>query len=341
VASWALRLLDLAGATVQASMPFRSLTARWVLNGPGSLEVDFRSSENLGGADPGLHILQLERDGTNVWSGPLVSADVDPDARSVKLEADGWASILGLFVVTTNLDYVAVNQQQVAWNLINHFQGLTQGAWGLTQGVHTGGNVTRTVSYCGNERPNVLDEVNKWTGLDDGLDWEVDPFKAFNTWQPQRKTATAIALTQSNVDELKWIKSARDLRDYITGIGSDDCGPVLADVADTTIASTYKRRQAAISGSWNTTNETTAEAREELRALKHPRFDASVVFRDGAASAPAWGTYPLGSTLTLQDSRGYSTFGPSTLRVMEISVSIEAPTSLPARVELRLGSAVD
>ncbi len=345
MATWRLDSRDLAGTLVKQGLTFQRATARWILNSAGSIEVDFDLYE-LAAADlqPGEHELVLLRDGVRAWGGYAWDVDADVDAETIKFTGEGYASMLRDRRVTSDLIYTvpplgaALNQQQIAWNLISHTMAQADGNVGFTQGTHTGGNVTRERAYCANERPNVYESLEELTEYDDGLDWEIDADKAFNTWQPQRKAASGITFNGNNVDGISYSNRAREVLTYVSAIGEGDCTPPLADVSDATQALKYKRRHGVIQARTSKQAEVTAQANEELRAKKRSSWAAKVHFREDASSAPPWGSYHVGDTFTLTDDRGYATFSVS-LRILEIALTLEPPSF--AIVEIAADSAVD
>jgi hypothetical protein len=344
VASWTLDVYNRTGSTlVQADIPFRGLAARWELNGAGSLEADFAlEAAGLTAAAVGQHELQLKRNGTTVWAGPLLQTDVDPQGRTVRFAAQGLLSWLGSRVVTTDLYYNAVAQQTIAWNLISHTQGQANGSLGLVQGTHTGTSKTRTKAYCGlYERPNVLEELLKFTGYDDGLDFDIDPAtREFDTWYGSRGAASGLTLSGTNLDELTYVESAAEMVTYATAIGEGDCKPNVQDhVAPGSEPTTYGRRHAVVDVEDTITADILAQAKELVNAGKRTRFDASVAFREGGTGAPAWGSWAVGDTLTLTDNRGYSNFS-RTLRIAGWSVALDRGLPGIAYVQMDLTSAV-
>lgn len=341
--AWALDIRDRVGASlVKADVAFQALTARWVLNGAGSIEIDLHLQADIGGAAVGQNELQLKRSGTVVWAGPWVGTDVDPRGKRLRILGDGLWSWFRARVVTSDLLYSSVSDHAIAWGLLAHTQGQTYGSLGIVDGTATGTPTSRNRFYCSHERPNVAEELEALTALDDGFDFEIDPAsRAFNTWHPQRKAASGISLDGTKVDEVTYVEDVRDQLTFVTGIGSDDCGPILVDVSDSTLANTYGRKQASIDADSDTTSEVTAEANEELRAHKRPRMDARVLFREGGTGAPAWADLVVGNTLLLSDDRGYATFTNKVLRIVEKAVYLD--NGLPGRpiIELALSSAVD
>lgn len=331
-------------ALVQAALPFRRLRAARVPGGPGVLEADFGVWDDLGGVEPGIHELRLLEDGVVRFAGPLLDADVaDPREDSVKFQAEGlltWFREPGR-LITSDLSYTAIAQEQIAWNLIAHTQAQANGDLGIVQGSHTGSSVTRDRDYCAGERPNVWDELEAFTSLDDGLDLEIDPAtRAFNTWSPQRKPATGITLDGTKLDEISFVRSARDQVTYVSGIGEGKCKAYIYEASDAGVAATAGRKHVSLDASSNKTAEVDAEARELLRARKRARFDAHVSFRDNGPGVPAWTSLVPGGTLTLTDDRGYATYS-KTLRIVEVAVNLEADAPTVAQIEVLLSSAVD
>ena len=349
---WSLDLYDRAGASVLTPLPFMSLKATWQLNAPGTLEFDlqYQGTPTYVNMSPGIRTVKLSRSATVIWGGDLSHLSANAESRTVRGEADGWWAKARQRVIDADLIYTdtaPTSQQQIAWDIINHFQGQSNGSLSFTQGTHTGATVNRNRHYCGlTERPNAGQAVEDFTDLDDGFDFEIDPAtRQFNTWSPQRKTdlTGSIILNETNLMSLDWEESTRDMANTITGLGADDCGPIADDIVDATLQATYGRLQDIVQSNRNEASEIDAQAREELRIRKRPLFTAHVAFYETAG--PAWGTYALGDLVTLAPTKYFSTFNRP-LRISGISLSLEAGgshgtgTGLPF-YELELTNAKD
>lgn len=354
--TWSLDIFDLSNASVLANVPFKSLTASWVLNAPGSLEFDVNyrggslvhpTYDNLA---MGKRIAKLSRNGAVIWGGWLndVSASANKGVDgTVQCQCDGWWWRTRNRVVDADLIYTdgsPTSQQQIAWNIINHIQGQTDGYLGFSQGTHVGATVNRSRHYCGlTERPNAGQAVEDFTALDDGFDFEINPAtRAFNTWSSQRKTdlSGSIILNSSNLMSLSWQESAREMVNVVSGIGADDCGPIISDVTDATFRGTYLRLQDIVQSDKNKKGEIDSQSREELRSRKRGIFTALAAFYEVAG--PAWGTYGLGDLVTLAPDSYFSSFNKA-VRVSKISLTLEpnAAASANAWYELDLTSAKD
>lgn len=327
MATWTLDVRDRIGSTLlKADVAFRALTATWVLNGPGALEVDVRHDADLGGASCGQAEMQLKRDGVVVFAGPWLGTDVDPRGRAMRITCEGLWWWFRNRVVTADLLYADTAQHTIAWNLLNHAQGQTYGSLGITNGTHSGTPKTRSRFYCAANVPNVGEEVEAFTTYEGGFDFEIEPAtRTFKTWTPSRLAASGIALSGSSVDTLRWSEDMRGVRTFVTAVGADECGSILVTSSDTTLANTYGRLHGSVDADDDddTAGEVSERANEELRARKRRRFDAELVFRENGTGAPAFADLIVGNTLELSDTRGYSTFTGKVLRMVEVSVSLD------------------
>jgi hypothetical protein len=325
--AWTLDIRDRVGSTLlKSGVAFKSLTAHWVLNGAGSIEVELRHDADIGSALVGQAELQLLRNGTIVWAGPWLGSDVDPRGRRLRMNGEGLWWWFRRRVITSDLLYASTNQHQIAWNLLNHTQGQSFGSLGIIQGTHTGTNKARSRFYCKENVLNVAEEVEAFTQYDVGLDFNINPAtRAFDTWSPSRRSSSGISLDGSSVDTLTWTEDMRDVLTYYTGVGDSDCGAVLATATDGTQANTYGRLQEAgdADDEDDTSGEVTEFATEALNSRKRPRFDGTVIFREGGTGAPAFSSLIPGNTLLLSDTRGYSTFTNKLLRIADVGVSLD------------------
>jgi hypothetical protein len=343
LSAWQLDIWTRDGGTlIKEGVDFRSLSARWVLNGAGSIQVELGTSTDIGTAAVGKHEFQLKRQNVVEWVGPWLGTDVDAKKKTLKCNGEGLWSWFRDRVVTLNLLKTAVNQQQIAWDLINHAQGQADGQLGVTKGTHNGSSITRNRFYCADERPNVADEVEAFTELNTGFDFEIQASdRTFDTWQPSRKAASGISLDGNKVDAVTYVEEVRGMKNVVTAISADECGPLVLDESNATLRAAYGRRHGVIEPDLDEEAEVQAAAREELRSLQNPRFDATVFFREDGTNAPAWSSLVVGNTLLLSDDRGYATYTNKVLRIMEKAVHLDNGVPNKVFIELVLSSAVD
>ena len=336
---WAIDLYNLGGTAVLSNATVKGARFTWVLNAPGAFEAELEWTASRTDWAVGQRIVQLTRNSVVVWGGYLWGLSGNAQARTVGVSGEGYFSMLRHRVVTSDLSYEDVEQQTIAWNLIDHAQGQANGDLGFTLGHRTGHQtpVTRSRDYCARERPNVGDEItNLASAFVDGFDFEIDPAtKKFNTWDPARGVETGIILTGSDELTLEWDEDASEAASYVTATGSDNCSQPLVDVSDPTAISTFGRLHEAITVDSDKLHEVTAAASEELRQRKTGLFRATAAWDD--EYGPAWGTYGLGDYLTVAPADSLATFSKA-VRLVELAVQLESPTQ--AYVEAVLDGAL-
>lgn len=161
-----------------------TITYQEVLNGdgqlqcsvvPDKLEADVKNALRRlmdPSVPPDPLELHLYRDGSKVWAGPLVGWQIQ--GGTLTLDARGMAYYLRYWWVTSDLTYTATDQYTIAAGLIDHWQSLDYGNFGIdTSTVGTSGT-TRTRTYLADEHHNIHEAVTKLSEVSDGFDWWID-----------------------------------------------------------------------------------------------------------------------------------------------------------------------
>lgn len=278
--------------------------------------------------------VRLIRDGTCVWRANLARLRGNGRARTISAQADGlWSAMRHRFTMA-DLHFTAANQHQIAWDLIDHTQDQTDGGLGFTQGTHTGSSVTRSRWVCRYE--NIAEVVSELGAFSDGFEFDIDPVdKTFDTWTPKRGTASGITLTGSEELTFEWEEDYSDALSYAIATDDDECNPTTAIRSDATAAARFGRREELLIVDSGTLSEIEAAGDEELRIRKTGIVRARCAFDDDYG--PAWGTYDLGDTLTVNVSDGPAVFNRD-FRIVEIAISLESPSQ--AYIELGLDGAL-
>jgi hypothetical protein len=125
------------------------------------------------------------RNGKKVFSGPLVGGSVQGD--SINLEARGIASYLQYMDVESDLVFTGVDQATIVQTLVNQWQALEYGNFGIDTSNIAPTGVLRTVTYLLNELHNVADRIDDLRKMDNAFDWDIDPgSRALRLWSPTR-----------------------------------------------------------------------------------------------------------------------------------------------------------
>lgn len=314
------------------------------LNDPGSIEFTLPIDDPFvtPATFEGLsHEVRLYRDEALVAAGPLLMGEFTSKV-AVRFTAKGFGWWLSRREVDDDLVYNSVDQLQIAWNLIAFTQAKTDGNIGITRGSATPSGVTRSISYCLDQRPNILDEVGKLGATDDGFDFEVGPDKVFRTWHPLRGSTTSIVLdTMTNVVGLAdFARDYSEISNEVTGIkGGGNCETPVTELAlDTVSRGAYGLLQSNVSNSDVTAAHLAAIAADELRISSTPRIQPTVVLDASIADVvdmPDLADYDLGDEVMLQSTLGWASMN-ATFRIVEISV-LSRPNGLE-RISIKLDS---
>lgn len=332
----------MAGSSVSASTTFDSASFTWTLNGPGYFEADipwdaFDRATWL----PGAREVRLRRDGTRVWGGYMTRLSVAVTAEEPRprfnVSGHGYFERLRRYRVTSDLIYTDDPQEDIAAALVAHAMSQANGDIGLTAGSHTGSSRTRDREYCAIELPNVGEAIEEFATLEDGIDFEVDELKAFNTWAPHRGS-TSVVHTFDGDDEitLDLEEDASEAASYASAIGNppDDCAPRIVTVSDATAISRFKRLHEVTDADTNQKAEVTEEATELLRQRSKGFADMTLTY--DVDYGPAWGAIELGDMVGVDIPLGAGVFDEE-LRVMALRLSLEHADS--AYLELSLDGA--
>src|SRR5574339_1080032 len=224
VGDWQIDLQTAAGGAVVTDTEFKEATITWVLDGPGSAEVNL--PEDSTGSDwlAGQRRVKIFRNSTAYFTGWLTNVSEKSQGRphitALRCAAHGLAEILDWRVV--HGDFAGTNEvaTTTAWNLIQHAQAQTDGDHGFTLGTITGTATSRTSRFCDGDvvGDRIRELAEKGTG---GFDWEIDPAGAFNAWVGGRGTNKSGTITLTKDSTIRWDVNAEttDVTTYVTVIG--------------------------------------------------------------------------------------------------------------------------
>lgn len=115
----------------------------------------------------------LYRNDVMVQAGPIIG--VQTQGATIVITVRALAYYLKYMYITANLEYDTIDQYTIGKGLINHWQALDYGNFGIdTSGIGTAGH-TRTIKYARDEGPNVYTKLMELSGNVDGFEWYVDP----------------------------------------------------------------------------------------------------------------------------------------------------------------------
>jgi hypothetical protein len=338
---WTVDLLDNNGNLLATDTPVSSLSVTWSLDGPGSFQADV--PEDLAGQWLfGERRVRIKREDAPEFQGVMVALEEDTqsaddlsrkDGPLLQASGLGLASVLGTMIVHGDFSDFLEIATNIAWDLIQHAQGQTDGNWGFTLGTVTGTAPARTKEYCDGD--NIAEAIEELAAKDTGgFDWEIDADGAFNAWVGGRGTASGETLVRTDAQTWKVTGTAAELATYATALGEADepCGPPLVTVSSA-LATTYKRREHAVDVSTTDSAEMTDAANNEMKARARSRLRVHATFPEELMPW-AWGAVWLGDTLTVNPGAHFG--GAQTMRVIEIKVYAEPPDFAWVEYELEV-----
>ncbi len=117
--------------------------------------------------------IKLYRDGTAVQMGPIIGLQTQGPTLNVVCRAAGY--YLKYMFVTSDITHTNVDQYTIGKGLIDHWQALDYGDYGLiTSAIGTSGDL-RTVSYFADETPNILRKIEQLADNLTGFEFYIDP----------------------------------------------------------------------------------------------------------------------------------------------------------------------
>lgn len=152
-----------------------------VLNSPGSAQVTIPiwpvaglTKEMLA---PPRAVYAVEKDDELVWAGPIVTHQFDIDAGTMTLGCEGyWNYVRRRNLVGSSLTYTAVEQMQIAKNLIDWMQGfLTWGNIGIDASGFVASGVIRDRTYDAYAHPSIGKLIEDLAAVDNGFDFRLYP----------------------------------------------------------------------------------------------------------------------------------------------------------------------
>jgi hypothetical protein len=190
-----------------APIAFDNLTCSWELSRDGT--ADLSTTVRQLDADARWHLadpwarpceIQVLRDRQLWWRGPVWTVGLQGD--TVTVHARGRMAYLRYMQVgpdTGDLTYTNVDQHLIVKGLIDAWQALGYGHFGLDTSGITASGVTRTRAYLAAELPEVYELAGNLTEVRDGFDVEVTADGLVVCHHPQQGQVKDLYLDHRNI----------------------------------------------------------------------------------------------------------------------------------------------
>lgn len=269
--------------------------------------------------------LWLYRNGKQVFSGPLLTGL--PNGDTVSLQAHGAIAYLKMWYVVGNLSFVDVDDAAIAVELIDQWQRLEYGNFGIdTSAVGAIGKV-RTIQYAYTELHSVYDRVmDLVTG---GFDISVDPTsRRLQLFYPQRGVdrssgENAVIFDKRNItsSDIAFSVAPGDLASegLVTGTVSGSDAPLVSTYSNSELRARFGR--AGVTGNFQILDQAGLDAanaalvNSRSKALLLPAPNARVTI-DADLS-----TYDVGDTIGYYERSRLAIAGGFRTRKRTVQVS--------------------
>ena len=182
--------------------PIGNFTYSETLNAATSLSLTVQLDTDTNIIQPASHSVLVLRKGSLVWAGFVESMVPDIEGGTLTINCISWEGYLNRRVLdTTNDYYIADQTSEIAKDLIDEMQAVTNGDVGwLTDCPASGRTRTMDTIYFFEKR-NLLALMDEISSLDDGFDWGIKkrwvnnaPELTFTTWYPKRGSRLGVKL---------------------------------------------------------------------------------------------------------------------------------------------------
>lgn len=239
--------------TVLGPIPFTNLAYDDELNRDGSMNFSVRPEKLPGAvrdrfADLTVAPLEvvLRRGDRTLFAGPVWTWGLQGGTLAVNCRGlGGYLRYMQLDNVTGSLGWASLDQHLIAKALVDAWQALAYGNFGIDTSAIAPSGVTRQRTYLHVERHEIYQRLVELCEISGGFDWHVDPVtRALVLDHPTRGVdlSASVHLDLRNItsgDESASV-AAGDVASEAFGVGSAD-PPATSQQANTTLRQTFGR----------------------------------------------------------------------------------------------------
>lgn len=266
--------------------------------------------------------LNVYRNDLLSWRGPLLSCQLQ--GPTLTLNARGLMYYLRYMTLEADLSFINQDQYIIGKGLVNAYQALDYGNYGIdTSAIGTSG-ITRTRRYFYKENHNVFDRLIELAEIDDGFDVWVDHDSRelmFDAERGNDLTMEVYADTSNIINpNIFWSVAADNLASNAIAVGTDPGGAqqsIAGTAEDTTVQQKWGRATVFVTAEDVTQQATINNWASRILATRNEQYFV-----------------PGPEVLTLEDVDP-STFGPGDVIQYSIKVGNLGLINVERRVSLR------
>jgi len=328
-----------SGNGLREEIRFSTIKYSHVLNRPGGFEATLRLDDpkaTRANLDPGRTAIHVERGGLIDWSGICWLGAADTDKRTLRVAGQGWWSYFrgpdnrrGRYLRHTKT-YAAVDQFEIAQDLINYAQAQPGGDIGVTVGTETSG-VTRDQTWYHYERKNIGLTVEQLAERANGFDFGIDVaydsggtiVKTLRFWNRRGRVTPLRWWLGTNLEGLSQTVDASTSANLVDALGAGEGEDILIQTAsDPSQLAAYPLREDVVTHKDVSQPGTLqAKASMALAAGRRPLSTAGPVLARQAHPDTELGGWALGDTINVRGADGWIDVDQA-LRIVAYEVSI-------------------
>ncbi len=323
---YSLKIKDKNDNYIEEITSWQNFSYWWELNRPGGCRITFNIDDlkfTQNNLFPARHYVDIFRGDKKLWSGILsgVSGNIGDISGRLTLTFSGYLSLLEKMEVSpAGKIFTGIDQGTILWTLVDDFQKLPNGNYGIIQGnITTGINRDREYSPF----MNVYQAFQNMTQVINGCDLEITQGKILNVYAHQGRRLKAIVFEYGkNITGLKFNFSMKDLVNQANAIGSGEGIDLLYSVAhNMSSQEIYGLMQKSFSHSdVSVLNTLTEHAKKYVEEYPDPTQIYGCNVRDTVDTALK--SYGVGDEVKLQIKKGYLDID-TYRRIKKLSVSVD------------------
>lgn len=128
----------------------------------------------LEGTQPGLHALMVQRDGVNIWGGPIWSRTYAAQGQTLQLNAATFESIFDHVIMAYDQIYENIAQHTILSTWLTQLMGQTDCNFNLTQDIAYDGNYFRSILVPAYEYHMASDVLSQMIGIENGIYYNIN-----------------------------------------------------------------------------------------------------------------------------------------------------------------------
>jgi hypothetical protein len=188
----------------------------------------------------------LYRDGVRVMAGLVAGYQIQGEAQSVlSVTAPGLLAYLQYMQVDADLRFNGVDQTTIGKTLVDQWQGLDYGNYGIDTSAVAASGVTRDRSYVAAEQHQVYQRLRELGQAVDGFDIDVDPDRRLVLSHPSQGAdlSQSVVLDGRNITDAGVVVSvaAGDVASEAYGLGGNGVDAITARASNTTLRAEFGR----------------------------------------------------------------------------------------------------